>query len=66
MEFTLREYTKEEYKADMQKLLSEKGLYGAVEFYCDKINDVTKDLSYLQRREIQEYLCDILYLVEMR
>ena len=64
-EFTLREYTKEEYKADMQKLLEEKGLHDAVEKYCDKVNSITSILGYIHHRDVQECLCDILYLIEL-
>lgn len=63
--YTLREYTQEEYEADMQKLLTEKGLRDAVEKYCDRINDVSSALGYVQHREVQECLCDILYLIEL-
>ena len=62
----LREYTKDEYKADMQKLLEEKGLYNAVKIYCDKIDEVASDFGYISHRDIQEFLCDILYLIEIR
>ena len=65
-EFNLKEYTQEEYEADMKKLLAEKGLYDAVKVYCDKINDVASNLSYVEHRDIQEFLCDILYLIENR
>lgn len=65
IEYTLREYTQEEYKADMQKLLKEKGLYKAVEDKCDKINSLSSVLSYLPHREIQEIMCDILFLIEL-
>ena len=64
-EFTLTEYTQEEYKADMQKLLQEKGLYKAVEDKCDRINSLASALSYLPHREIQELMCDILFLIEL-
>ncbi len=63
--FNLVEYTEEEYKADMQKLLAEKGLHDAVEVYCDKINEVAGVLSYLPHRDIQEFLSDILYLIDL-
>ena len=63
-EFELKEYTEEEYEADMRKLMSEKGLKGAVKEFCDKINDEAKALSYSPHRTIQEYLCDILWLIE--
>ena len=62
----LREYTKEEYKADMKKLLEEKGLYEAVKVYCDKIDEVAGNWGYVDHRDIQEFLCDILYLIELR
>ena len=64
-EYTLKEYTQDEYKTDMQKLLDEKGLYKAVEDKCDRINSLTSALSYLPHREIQELMCDILYLIEL-
>ena len=64
-DFTLKEYTQDEYKADMQKLLEEKGLYKAVEDKCDRINSLASILRYLQHREIQELMCDILILIEL-
>lgn len=59
----LREYTHKEYEADMKNLLAEKGLHDAVKVYCDKIDEVAGNLSYVDHRDIQEFLCDILYLV---
>lgn len=64
-QFDLREYTQEEYTADMQKLLAEKGLRDAVKKYCDKIDDIASGLSYVPHRDIQEFLCDILFLIEL-
>ena len=64
-EFTLREYTQEEYEADMKKLLKEKGLHDAVEKYCDDINSYASALSYIGHRGIQEFLCDILFLIDL-
>ena len=64
-EYTLREYTQEEYEADMKKLLKDKGLHGAVEVYTDEINEVTSCLSYVGHRSVQEALCDILYLIQL-
>lgn len=61
----LREYTKEEELADKRKLLNQKGLAGAVKFYCDKVDKVAGSLAYLPHREIQEYLCDIMKVVEL-
>ena len=64
-DFTLKEYTQEEYDSDMKKLLKEKGLHDAVEGICDKINSVSSVLRYPAHREIQELMCDILYLIEL-
>ena len=64
-EYTLKEYTREEYIADMRKLLQVKGLRGAVEDYCDRINSLASVLSYLPHREVQECLCDIIELIEI-
>ncbi len=63
--FSLVEYTEKEYRTDMQKLLAEKGLHDAVEIYCDKINEVACVLTYVPHRHIQEFLCDILYLIDL-
>lgn len=64
-EYTLKEYTQEEQAADMRKLLNEKGLRGAVEGYCDTINELASPLNYLSHRNIQECLCDIIALIEL-
>lgn len=64
-EFTLREYTQEEYKAEMQRLLAEKGLHDAVKEYCDEINDTASALPYVPHRIIQEFLCNILFLIDL-
>lgn len=64
-EFNLVEYTQEEYEADMKKLLAEKGLHDAVESKCDRINSISSVLGYVAHREIQELMCDILYLIEL-
>lgn len=62
----LREYTQDEYRADMKKLLTERGLHGAVEKYCNDINEIASALSYLPHREIQECLCNIIYLIDLK
>lgn len=64
-EFTLKEYTSEEYEKDMKELLEEKGLRGAVKEYLDAINSEATRLRYLQCRSIQECLCDISYLIDL-
>ena len=63
---TLEEYTQEEYKSDMMKLLKEKGLSKAVKKYADKIDQECRYMGvpYLVQRAVQEYLCDILFLCE--
>lgn len=63
----LREISNEEYKARMEKLIEEKGLYGAVESVCDEINEeYALPYDYLTCRGLQECLCDILFLVELK
>ena len=42
MEYTLREYTDKEYRADLKKLLEEKGLHDAVKDYCDKMMSLAR------------------------
>ena len=64
-EFTLREYPQEEYETDMKKLLKEKGLHDAVEHFADRINSLASVLNYVAHREVQECLCDILFLIDL-
>ena len=60
----LREYPQEKYEQDMRVLLAEKGLYGAMKVYTDKINEAVTGTSYVTLRTVQEYLCDILFLAK--
>lgn len=60
----LKEYPQEEYEQDMKTLLTENGLYGAVKIYANKINEEVADSGYITHRAVQEYLCDILFLVQ--
>lgn len=61
----LREYSQEDYKHDMQALFAEKGLFGAIKVYADKINEEVAGTSYsLLCMTVQEYLCDILFLAQ--
>ena len=64
---TLKEYPQEEYKADMKKMLEEKGLSKAVKHYLDEIDRECREvnLSYIPHRTIQEFLCDVLFLCEL-
>ena len=62
----LRIYTEDEYKADLRKELEENGLYESVKKRLDEINNITSKLSYLKHRHVQEIMCEVLDLVEMR
>ena len=64
--FTLKEYTQKEYKADMLKLLQEKGLHDAVKIYTDMIAEEIDGTNYVMRSNIYESLCDILYLIDLK
>lgn len=67
MEYTLREYTKEEQEADLRKELAETGLYNCIKSRCDLIDDecVNLQMSYIPHRYIQELMCEILDLIEL-
>ena len=60
----LRIYTNDEYKANLRKELEENGLYECVSKRLDVIDTMTSDL--LGCRRIQEIICEILDLIEMR
>ena len=62
----LREYTNDEYKADLRKELEENGLYESVKKRLDEINIMASDLSYLGHRYVQEMMREVLDLIEMR
>lgn len=64
-EFQVVEYTQEEYISDMKQLLKEKGLRKAVEEFCNKIEKDATCLSYGGYRSVQEYLKDIMVLIEL-
>jgi len=66
IEYTLREYTQEEYEADMRKAIEEKGLYEVVEGFCEEIDYECKDRDYLTHRHIQELLNDILNAIKLK
>lgn len=65
-EYTLREYADDEYKADLRKELEENGLYKSVSKRLDEINTITSELSYLEHRYVQEMMCEVLDLIELR
>ena len=62
----LRTYTDDEYKADLRKELEENGLYESVSKRLDEINNITSELSYLKHRDVQEMMCEVLCLIELR
>lgn len=64
-EFQVVEYTQEEYVEDMKKILEEKGLHDSIKEICDKIDVYASCLSYGGHRCIQEYLNDILVLIDL-
>lgn len=68
MEYILREYTQEEQEADMLKELEATSLYNAVKQRCDLINDecVNQQMGYVSHRCIQEWMCEILDLIELK
>ena len=61
----LKEYTKEEYEADMKAKLAEKGLYKAVDEVLDEIVEENRGFSYAHFSLITEFACDILKLIEL-
>ena len=60
----LKKYTDDEYKVNLRKELEEDGLYECVSKRLDEIDTMTSDL--LGCRRIQEMICGILDLIEMR
>ena len=62
----LRIYTDDEYKANLKKELEEDGLYESVRKRFDVINIISSDLRWLKYAYIQEMMCEVLDLIEMR
>lgn len=62
----LKEYTKEEYEADMRQKLAEKGLYKAVEEILDDVVDANRNYSYAHFALMTDWACDILKLIELK
>ena len=60
----IRQFTQDEYKADLRKELENGGLYKAIEKRCDEINDVCGCMRYVSHRYVQELLVEILDLLE--
>ena len=61
----IKEYTKEEYEADMKAKLAELGLYKAVEEILDEMVEQNRGFSYAHFSLITEWACDILKLIEL-
>ncbi len=64
-DFDLKEYTNEEYEADMKAKLKELGLYKAVKEILDDIVEENRGLSYMHFSLMAEWACDILKLIEL-
>ena len=62
----LRIYTNDEYKANLRKELEENGLYESVRKRLDIINIISSELRWLKYAYVQEMMCEILDLIEMR
>ena len=60
----LKKYADDEYKVSLKKELEEDGLYKCVSKRLDVIDTMTSDL--LGCRRIQEIICEIRDLIEMR
>lgn len=65
VEFSIKEYTPEEYKQDMLKLIRERGLKGAVKEYLDKIVEETSGMSYIPSMSVKEWAYDILNICNL-
>ena len=62
----LRIYTNDEYKANLRKELEENGLYESIRKRLDAINIISSDLKWLKYAYVQEMMCEILDLIELR
>ena len=62
----LRIYTNDEYKANLRKELEENGLYESIRKRLDAIDVLSSDLRWLKYAYVQEMMCEVLDLVEMR
>ena len=60
----LKKYADDEYKVSLKKELEEDGLYECVSKRLDEIDTMTSDLRGCRR--IQEIICEIRDLIEMR
>ena len=62
----LRIYTNDEYRANLRKELEENGLYESVRKRFDVIDSISSELRWLKYTYVQEMMCEVLDLIEMR
>ena len=62
----LRIYTNDEYRANLRKELEENGLYESVRKRFDVIDSISSELRWLKYAYVQEMMCEVLDLIEMR
>ena len=62
----LKKYTDDEYKANLRKELEEDGLYESVRKRFDVIDSISSELRWLKYAYVQEMMCEVLDLIEMR
>lgn len=61
-----KKYTDDEYKANLRKELEENGLYESVRKRFDVIDTLSSELRWLKYAYVQEMMCEILDLIELR
>ena len=62
----LKKYTDDEYKVSLNKELEEDGLYESVRKRFDVIDSISSELRWLKYAYVQEMMCEVLDLIEMR
>ena len=62
----LRIYTDDEYRANLRKELEEDGLYECVSKRLDAIDTLSSEFRWLKYAYVQEMICEIRDLIEMR
>lgn len=64
-EHYLREYTQEEYEADLKEKLSSKGLYDCVRDILDEMIDEVRGESHVELSLMFEWATNILKLINL-
>lgn len=64
-DFKLVSMTQDEIDKELDEEITMHGLRGSVCRRCNNINELASDTGYLCHREIQEYLNEILRLIEL-